>query len=633
MSLRVAILAVVLAATNANAWVFSEHRDISVAAVLKLDSERRHQLDAMWRMARVGHENRLTTSFVISEQPERPAYLDWATWPALGGDHSCSSATMLQAILHDDWVLEVAGVAERFKRKVMSTTRESQRLNALRDQDLQLQRADRMYVTRASSNTVHFMHALPSIETSKDVYIDGCLAQGAETNAYSAYAWYHYRAIVKASRIREAGLTDEERRSLAIAALADEAFAVHFLEDVFAAGHVTGTWGSASLRKGTHDYYNEHGYVTRAWDGTPLVLLGDANLNEKGLETPTNAVAVSLAQIADAFAGRIQLSGHVIAPDGIEGLGLLSADTLDVCRNSVVPGLVASRDLDDQLLAVIDRTPVPALKSGIGEMPRFRSELGGFFGLAPHVSTSGWHDDFHPAAATPLGIGSVGVGIRMGLGLDGVMSDAGDGLTFIEFGLTNDSPSSSSYAQDQDPTTNDDDVATIPARTSISARMRMPFYLVPGDLLLGALFIAPFSPDTYLQMAAVASNGGLFPWQSGVATPIGRFQFMLGRELGIRLYGFLGNRQSIYVPVRNDRNDIISEKFDVRSIVIEAPIAEWRPYRMFSFDQHSSLCVQVCATTDIPLSWSSDRTPAPVVELRPRYGVSMRVVFDWRYYY
>jgi hypothetical protein len=39
------------------------------------------------------------------------------------------------------------------------------------------------------------------------------------------------------------------------AAFADEAFALHFLEDSFAAGHVAGNWGSTA-GKGTHAYYS-----------------------------------------------------------------------------------------------------------------------------------------------------------------------------------------------------------------------------------------------------------------------------------------------------------------------------------------------------------------------------------------
>ena len=61
----------------------------------------------------------------------------------------------------------------------------------------------------------------------------------------------------------------------------------------------------------------------------------------------------------------------------------------------------------------------------------------------------------------------------------------------------------------------------------------MPFYLIPGDLLfLSPLYL--FSRDRYHGMAVVAANGGLIPWQSGLATGIGRFQFVLGRELGLK---------------------------------------------------------------------------------------------------
>ena len=60
----------------------------------------------------------------------------------------------------------------------------------------------------------------------------------------------------------------------------------------------------------------------------------------------------------------------------------------------------------------------------------------------------------------------------------------------------------------------------------------MPFYLVPGDLLLmSPLYF--FDPEAYSKMAVTASNGGLIPWQLGMSTRIGRFQFVLGRELGV----------------------------------------------------------------------------------------------------
>ena len=75
----------------------------------------------------------------------------------------------------------------------------------------------------------------------------------------------------------------------------------------------------------------------------------------------------------------------------------------------------------------------------------------------------------------------------------------------------------------------------------------MPFYLIPGDLL----FLSPMyfiSPETYTGMAVTASNGGLIPWQAGWATRFGRFQFVLGRELGATFYGYGGFDNTTAVP-------------------------------------------------------------------------------------
>ena len=43
-------------------------------------------------------------------------------------------------------------------------------------------------------------------------------------------------------------------------------------------------------------------------------------------------------------------------------------------------------------------------------------------------------------------------------------------------------------------------------------------------------------------MAVTAANGGLIPWQLGWATRFGRFQFVLGREIGATFYGLGSER-------------------------------------------------------------------------------------------
>ena len=87
--------------------------------------------------------------------------------------------------------------------------------------------------------------------------------------------------------------------------LADEGFALHFLEDTFAAGHVAGTWGDVSQRKGTHDYYNEAGLEVFTWGGGSMsaVLMGDAHMRREDTERAAGAVRDSLAQVIDQAAG------------------------------------------------------------------------------------------------------------------------------------------------------------------------------------------------------------------------------------------------------------------------------------------------------------------------------------------
>ena len=291
MRVIIAILAgLLLLPSPGYAWVYPEHRDIAVLAVLELDSARRQTLNQIWEMARVGHEDRLPAYVVIPHLPEKPRYIDWAAWPAIGGDHSCSPSDMLHNILESDWIMDVAEITERLKRRMATATDRADHVNALRDQDLSLQRADPEYATRAGSNNVHFLLPREHFLTDAEEFILASLVQGDEINALGVYVWYHYRALAKVNRLRTEKLTPEQRSQLALAAMADEAYGLHFLEDTFASGHVAGTWGNASLRKGTHDYYNEHGLETQTWGGTPVILMGDAYMRTEDARFAAKAV-------------------------------------------------------------------------------------------------------------------------------------------------------------------------------------------------------------------------------------------------------------------------------------------------------------------------------------------------------
>jgi hypothetical protein len=334
--------------------------------------------------------------------------------------------------------------------------------------------------------------------------------------------------------------------------LFDEGFAVHFLEDAYASGHVAGTWGDAAQRKGTHDFYNEAGLEVFTWSttGQSIVLMGDAHFRAEDAERAAVAVTASLDQLLDTAAGKKRDADIPYTPEAPA-----VPDALNVCSSAPIPNRPETvpepldayvRAFRTDLAEVLRTTPIPGLGPGLGAMPRFRSEVGPFVGLAGIMDARVVDGGFTAAQGNGF-VGGVDLAIRTGVGLDGVMGDAGDGLVFFGLGFRGDSPSSNSVANPQAAAIGGNLTAAIPSRTGLTARLRMPFYLIPGDLiLLAPVFLV--SPSAYAGIAVSAGNGGLIPWQVGMATRYGRFQFVLGREVGFTLYGVWGNNRVMAPP-------------------------------------------------------------------------------------
>ena len=652
-----AVLSFIGAAGPAYAWVYPEHRDIAVLAVEKLDPERKALFDRLWGEARAGHEQRLCEQAVDSKQGVAPACIDWAAFAAIAGDHSCSSRNMLDNALKTDWILQVADVAAQLKvdlgriavtarpevnirdknliadvqRLVEDEALRADRLNALRTSDTRLQRADVEYATRAGSNNAHFLIPRPRTETTPREYAELALSPGSEVSAVGVYAWFHLSALQKATRLATEQLAPAQRQALARAMLADEGFALHFLQDTYAAGHVAGAWGDVSQRKGTHDYYNEAGLEVFTWKGSSdsMVLMGDAHMRPQDAERAATAVRASLQQLIDHTTGReraVRIPHTPTAPG--------EPDALDVCKTNVFArrdeGLRATPEVWAQLTEVLGPTPVPGLGPGLGSMPRFRAEVGPFIGFVgsgdlrmvgggylPSVTSSGW-------------IGGADLSLRAGLGLDGVIGESGDGLVFGSIGVRGDTRSSNEQPTSSPALAAAGGVSAVRSRFGISSRLRMPFYLIPGDLLLlSPMYL--FSPETYTNMAVTSSNGGLIPWQSGWATRIGRFQFVLGRELGATFYGY-GFENTMVVPGATPGAD--PRVVDFKSIHFDLPIVEYRPYRAFDTKQSSAVLIQLFAGADVPKSTTVTWPPgAPGVKLETIYSIGVRMIFDWRRYF
>ena len=657
MGIKPFLLLTALLPVAAQAWIYPEHRDLAVMAVGKLDPDRALIFNQLWREARVAHEARFCARGAEPDQGVTPECIDWAALSGIAGDHSCSAEQMLNTVQESSWILPLADVAAQLKvdladipvlipaeqldliGDLSATARDrfaaeasrADRVNALRTADTRMQRVDADYATRAGANNAHFLLARDRPDQTGAEYADVALNVGSELSAVGVYTWYHTSALQKASRLASESLSADERSALTRAMLFDEAFALHFLEDVYASGHVAGTWGDASQRKGTHDYYNQNGLETRTWAGSSesAVLMGDAHMRPSDAEIASDAVVTSLNQVLDAARGQ---SPH---DNPYRPLARNAPDPFNVCQNDSFPqraeGLQIANEYDAALVEALAPTPIPGLGQGLGAMPRFRSELGPYLGLAGGIDGRGLSGGFESSQNNDGGfIGGLELALRAGIGLDGALGESGDGLVFTSLGFRADAPSTNGFDEASLGSFSGNLGAAIPARSGIAFRLRMPYYVLPADLLL----LSPMyliNPDAYTRMAVSAANGGILSWQQGIATPLGRLQFVLGREIGVTYYGTDADDQLLAPSTEaGGRARVV----DFRSTAFELPIFEFRPYRSFSMNQSSSVLLQLYGGVDMPRK-SKVVLPegAPPVDLKNVYFLGLRMAFDWRYYF
>ena len=651
-SLMIALLVGWVAPGPVFAWVYPEHRDISILAVQNLDPARRAVFDSLWKEARRTHEGRLCEQGADVAQGLKPACIDWAALAAIAGDHSCSSGEMSGIVLESKWILAVADVAAKlkidlaridilppssqvpgdkspildFQRRMESESARAARINSLRTADIRLQRADRDYATRAQYNNAHFLLARPRTDISPQEYFELTFRPGSELNAVGVWGVVslerHAEGDPPCERQHSRPRSDRRWRSPCCSTKASRCISCRISSPPAMS---RGAWGNPSQRKGTHDLYNEAGLEVFLWlaDKQSMVLMGDAHMRPVDAEHAAVAIRTSLEQVLDTAAGLSRPTDMPYTP-----AAPIEFDPFDVCKNDTMvarpEGLRAPPQEALRLGAEVLRpTPMPGLGPGLGAMPRFRSELGRFMGLAGMIDGRSISSGFAGSEGGGI-IGGLDLSLRVGMGLEGVLDDSGDGLIFLSVGLRGDTSSSNRFSQQGGSVT-----AAVPSHTGISTRVRMPFFLIPGDLFLLAplYFIAP---DRYMQMAVTASNGGLVTWQSGWATPIGRFQFVLGRELGVTFFG-LDGADRLFVPSATPGGS--DRLVGYRSMYFDLPVLEYRPFRAFSSNQSATLMLQLFTGVTVPYS-ANVILPAgaPEVDLSPVWSVGLRLILDWRYY-
>ena len=572
----------------------------------------------------------MTKDVIVPEQGLRPEALDYASWPAIAGDHSCSAQNMLHNILKTEWILKVADVTAKLRLDLNLSQTRTDRINALRDSDIRLQDVDPEYAIRAGSNNAHFLISIKSLNINAETYFKYCLKKEVEINAIGIYVWYHYRALLKAAKLASEEFSDSVRSKLILSMLADEAFGLHFLEDVFAAGHAAGTRGDASQRKGTHDYYNEKGLKTSTWNGEQIVLTGDAWMRNEDANRAAEVISLSLKQLLEAARGN---KDYFLSDVKITSI---TPDTLNVCKTNYMPGIQKDSKVVSLLIPILIKTPVPGLATGLGELPRFRAELGMFGGISGGVRGSIISRGFSSHQESVGLIGGLEAAVRFGAGLEGVLNESGDGLVFIELGWRQDGASTSGVIKGSYLQNYGNLFAAIPGRSAFSVRLRLPFYIIPGDLLIAGPFLLLFDQEALTTMGVKAVNGGLIPWQAGIATSFGRFQFVAGREISVYLFGRSKVRDALFAIAPDINGTEALYILSYRSTQFEFPVLEYRPFRSFATDQSSSLLIQFYAGLDLPHN-IANITSEVEGEYKPKLNniwyAGARLIFDWRHYF
>ncbi len=109
----------------ARAWIWPGHRDIAVTAVKGLPPADRAELEALWASLKKEAGPQLCAKLVSEGATPQTAFGDWSavcldfpSYPALGGDHSCSTAELKAVTENEEWGRKVAWVAEWSKQRL-----------------------------------------------------------------------------------------------------------------------------------------------------------------------------------------------------------------------------------------------------------------------------------------------------------------------------------------------------------------------------------------------------------------------------------------------------------------------------------------------------------------------------------
>lgn len=627
----IALSTAVLTPTLAVAWIWPEHRDIAAAAVKELPAGERKTLDAMWADAQKLGGKQVCTNLVDPGAEPKSKYGDWAgvcvdfaSFPALAADHSCSAAELWADVSKEPWAIKVVWVAARTKDRLANAKTDGEHEDAWSLSHLAMQYVDPRYLTRAEGNNAHFLVPRLPVDQKETLesYLDRVLLPAADINATGLYAEYHMLALRLAALYHAA--PPAERAELARRALVAEGVALHFLEDSFSSGHYAAIWGGPAWAKGTHDYYSTIGLTTMTWKGEIFASHGDAHMTERDMKVAAATVRRSLDQIASAAEGRMPISIQALSPEDT------AVEALDFCKAENLPPPPKDTVARSATAMVLRDTPVPAGGKDTIHPPRARADMGPFVGAISGYSLGAALGGYDSWANSRIR-SEFEIGARLGFGLEGLLTQSMDGQMWLQGELVS-GPVQLDLGCSTCPggKRSEPAVPRVGARSAMKLSLRMPYYVLPFDLIVLTPILMLASPQDLQAVVFASAGGGLLPIQRRIETDLGTFQFMAGREVGLTLWGYTGHTNQFFVTPTTDPSSYRVVNYN--SLEFDFPCFEYVPPRVFATTLSLAAVFQLGFSVELPqgAAYFSDGTP---FNLGPSWNIYLRFRLDARKYF
>ena len=534
---------------------YPEHRDIAGTAIEGLSPARKAALNSLWEEAR-----RATRSARLRAALGRPAGRPRLPRPRRVarrlGRLLLLRDDMLKSVLEKKWALGVARVAADLEKDLAKYKNEIDRRNWVTRSDLRAPDRGPRYSTRAGANNSHFLLARETDDVREFLIASANTRRPAERPRHldvEHVAALRLAAAWAAGKIPGADRPRPRARSSRL-----EIYGVHFLEDSFAAGHVAGAGETSRRARGRTTTTTWTASTRATGPASPASSSATRTCAPSDRERARDAIGASLAQVLDALDPAWPLSPSAKAfpstgPTAWRRSTPARAWSCRRCPRTSDRGSRGSRD------AFSKTTPVPGRgrRTGLSPASAPRSapssaSRAGSAAVMRRPSHGGFlrrpadRRDRRRSAGRPRPRGHPrGGGRRSDLpaGRHPPAAEQRNRLRRMHGRGT---------------------VAGIalqsPARKAVSVRFRMPFWLIPGDLLLAAPLVAPFDMNRYTKMAMRAASGGLIPWQAGLSTFFGRVQFILGREVGVQFFGYRAERTSFSFRSRRGRQPVTASR-------------------------------------------------------------------------